>query len=355
VTIVTSFRVGLFLPIGEHGFIVSKTSPSIQATYGYNKEVTLLAEELGYDFVFSMIKYRGFGVESPFWHSSLESLTLSAALAACTERIQVIGSVSILTIPPGPLAKMATTIDHVSHGRFGLNIVSGSFPSEMQQMGLWRLDHDTRYLDAAEYVTCLKKLWTEDRADFDGEFHRLVDCESNPKPLHKPHPPVMCAGISEAGMRFTAAHGDSAFLALANNDAVKQAAVKVKGYAQEEGRSVETMACFVPIGGATQAEAEERYQLYVDGKDRPGVQRIAEEFGMRGGSTPEEMFDQLMFFGTPLVGDAEMMADALFDLQQNGVDGAVLMLPDYIEDQIWMAQHVMPKLRERLGSVALTA
>jgi pyrimidine oxygenase len=341
----------LFLPIGQHGFIVSKTSPPIQATYGYNKEVTQLAESLGYDFVFSMIKYRGFGVESPFWHSALESLTLSAALAECTERIQIIGSVSILTIPPGPLAKMVSTIDHISHGRFGLNIVSGSFPSEMTQMGLWRLDHDTRYEDAEEYVTCLKKLWTEERATFNGKYHTFEDCESNPKPWQKPHPPVVCAGISEAGMRFTANNGDAAFLALANNDAVKQAAVKVKGYAGEAGRSLDALACFVPIGGASHAEAEARYRRYVDGKDRPGVQLIAEEFGMRGGSTPEEMFDQLMFFGTPLIGDADMMVDSLFDLATNGVDGAVLMLPDYIEDQIWLAQHVLPRLRERLAEI----
>lgn len=348
------FRVGLFLPIGQHGFIVSKTSPALQATYGYNKEVTQLAESLGYDFVFSMIKYRGFGVESPFWHSCLESMTMSAALAECTERIQIIGSVSVLTIPTGPVAKMAATIDQISHGRFGLNIVSGSFPTELKQMNLWKYDHDTRYDNAAEYVECLKKLWTEERTTFHGEYQHLEDCESNPKPWQKPHPPLVCAGISDKGLRFTAENGDVAFLALATPDLVKQHAAKVKEYAQEAGRSVSAIACFVPIGGKTKEEAEARYRYYVEGKDRPGVELIAEEFGIRGGSTPEEMFDQLMFFGTPLVGDAEHVADVLFDLAQNEVDGAVLMLPDYIDDQIWMAQHVLPRLSERLDAAGLS-
>ena len=139
------FKVGPFMPIGDGGFILSTTSPRIQATYGYNREVALLAEDLGMDFLFSMIKYRGIGVESDFWHRCLESFTLISALAECTKKVELIGSMNILTVPPAVAAKMAVTIDHVSNGRFGVNIVTGGFPTEIKQMHLWTGTHDGRY------------------------------------------------------------------------------------------------------------------------------------------------------------------------------------------------------------------
>lgn len=79
------------------------------------------------------------------------------------------------------------------------------------------------------------------------------------------------------------------------------------------------------------------------------------EWGISQATAPAEMFDSMMFFGTPLVGDTDAVAAALFDLHRHGVDGAVLMLPDYIADQVTIAQHVMPRLRRLLADAAATA
>ncbi len=72
-----------------------------------------------------MIKLRGFGGQSEFWDHNLESFTLMAGLAAVTKQIQLYASVAVLTIPPAIVARMASTIDSISGGRFGINIVSG--------------------------------------------------------------------------------------------------------------------------------------------------------------------------------------------------------------------------------------
>lgn len=78
----------------------------------------------------------GFGGESQFWDYNLESFTLMAALAAVTERIKLYAPSAVLTLPPALVARMATTIDDIAPGRFGINIVSGWAPAEYQQMGL---------------------------------------------------------------------------------------------------------------------------------------------------------------------------------------------------------------------------
>ena len=84
-----------------------------------------------------MIKLRGFGGKSEFWDYNLESFTLMAGLAAVTSKIRLYASTAVLTLPPALVARMAVTIDSISHGRFGINIVSGWAKGEYEQMGLW--------------------------------------------------------------------------------------------------------------------------------------------------------------------------------------------------------------------------
>ena len=129
--------IGVFIPIGNNGWLISTTSPQYMPTFELNKQIVQKAEHYGLDFALSMIKLRGFGGKSEFWDHNLESFTLMAGLAAVTERIQLYASVAVLTLPPPIVARMASTIDSISNGRFGINIVSGWAKMEYEQMGLW--------------------------------------------------------------------------------------------------------------------------------------------------------------------------------------------------------------------------
>ena len=84
-----------------------------------------------------MIKLRGFGGETQHWDYNLESFTLMSALAACTSKIKLFASTAILTLPPAIVARMASTIDSIAPGRFGVNIVTGWQAAEYTQMGVW--------------------------------------------------------------------------------------------------------------------------------------------------------------------------------------------------------------------------
>ena len=117
--------MGVFIPIGNNGWIISNASPQYKPTFDLNKTIVQRAEHYGLDFVLSMIKLRGFGGKTEFWDYNLESFTLMAGLAAVTSKIKLFASTAILTLPPAMVARMATTIDLISGGRFGINIVSG--------------------------------------------------------------------------------------------------------------------------------------------------------------------------------------------------------------------------------------
>ena len=127
--------IGVFIPIGNNGWLISTSSPQYMPTFELNKQVVQKAEHYGFDFALSMIKLRGFGGKSEFWDHDLESFTLMAGLAAVTRRIQLYASVAVLTIPPAIVARMASTIDSISGGRFGVNIVSGWAKAEYEPDG----------------------------------------------------------------------------------------------------------------------------------------------------------------------------------------------------------------------------
>ena len=82
--------MGIFIPIGNNGWIISNTSPQYKPTFDLNKQIVQRAEHYGLDFVLSMIKLRGFGGKTEFWDYNLESFTLMAGLAAVTSRIQTV-------------------------------------------------------------------------------------------------------------------------------------------------------------------------------------------------------------------------------------------------------------------------
>src|ERR1700734_352940 len=157
----TTMQIGVFIPIGNNGWLLSSTSPQYMPSFDLNKEIVQKAEKYDFVFALSMIKLRGFGGKTEFWDHNLESFTLMAGLAAVTTKIKLFATAGALTLPPAIVARMATTIDSISGGRFGVNIVSGWQKAEYDQMGMWPGDayFGYRYGYSTEYVQVMKELW----------------------------------------------------------------------------------------------------------------------------------------------------------------------------------------------------
>jgi pyrimidine oxygenase len=157
----SKLELGVFLPIGNNGFLMSTTAPQYAPSFEMNKQISVLAENLGFDYVFSMSKWRGFGGATGFWDTTLESISLMTGLAAVTSRIGIIATMQPVLFPPAVAAKMAATIDDLSGGRFGINLVTGSFLDEYTQMGILPPDYGkNRYRYAKEWLHVVKRLWT---------------------------------------------------------------------------------------------------------------------------------------------------------------------------------------------------
>ncbi len=204
-------KIGVFVPIGNNGWLISTHAPQYMPTFELNKAIVQKAEHYHFDFALSMIKLRGFGGKTEFWDHNLESFTLMAGLAAVTSRIQIYATAATLTLPPAIVARMAATIDSISGGRFGVNLVTGWQKPEYEQMGIWPGDDyfSRRYDYLTEYVQVLRDLWGSGKSDFKGDFFTMDDCRVSPQPSVPMK--VICAGQSDAGMAFSARYADFNF------------------------------------------------------------------------------------------------------------------------------------------------
>ncbi len=338
---------GIFIPIANNGWIISKAC-QYMPSFELNKEITLRAEEFGFDFAFSMVKWRGYGSEIEHWDYALESFTLMAGLAAITSQIDLYASIAIPTIHPAVVAKMAVTIDDISKGRFGINIVPGWNKLEYSQMGLLTDEAylSYRYEYATEYVKILKMLWEKGRVTYKGKFFELDDCLCQPKPSREI--PIVCAGQSERGIGFTAEMGNYNFV-LGDIEGVRAINTRLKEKAKEFERRVSTYALFTVVTAPTDEEAQARAQMLVEHADIAAIQNWGGALATDKEGEMARKMQAETFMGIPtIIGSYTSVASYLDQLAtQTTADGVLFTFPNFVEDITTFGLEVMPLLQCR--------
>ena len=352
--------VGVFLPIGNNGWLISSTSPQYRPSFALNRTVTERAEQFGLEFVLSMIKLRGFGGATGHWDHNLESFTLMAALAAVTTRIKVYATVPTLAIPPAIAARMASTIDDISGGRFGLNLITGWQKAEYDQMGIWpgAAHYARRYQFLAEYVQVLHDLWNTGRCTLQGDYFTMNDCVLSPRPQAKV--PIICAGQSDEGMAFTAQHADMNFClgrGVNTPTAFAPAVDRLRVAAAKTGRTVGTYVLIMVIADETDAAAMAKWQLYREGADVAALDWVARQAGMDATSSPHAHTAQLTVpegavnfnMGT-LVGSYASVARMLDEMAAvEGTSGVLLTFDDFVLGIENFGTRIQPLMQSRKG------
>ena len=346
--------LGIFIPIANNGWIMSVNSPQFMPSFHLNRSIAAKAETYGFNFLLSMVKLRGFGGPTEFWDHNLEPFTLMAGLAAVTTRLQLFASVALPTLPPALVARMAATIDDISNGRFGVNIVSGWNQSEYSQMGLWPGDwfYDRRYDYATEYVTILRELWATGQSDFKGEFFTMTDCRLSPQP-RAGSVPIVCAGQSNRGMQFCAAYGDYQFI-IGHDDFVATAedTQRLLDHAAQTGRDVGPYALYFIITGETDAIAERKWEYYREGADLEAIAFMTGQANLDVSGTTAaiitEMQNAFALNIGKVVGSHATVARKLDELAAiDGLKGVMCIFDDFVAGTEDFGRHVMPLLHCR--------
>ena len=350
--------LGIFLPMANGGWILSKNAPRLDGCYDYNREVALLADAVGLDFIMAMAKYRGYGGETEHWRHTLDATMLMAALADSTKTVKIWTTVHTLLQNPAVAAKMMATLDQISHGRAGLNVVTGAYKGEFAQMGAWPegVGHDDRYALAYEWIRAVKALWIEESVTMDGRFVHLDDCMSDPKPGTRPF--LVCAGSSTVGMRFTSEEMDAIFLSGADAGELAEASRRAKADAAGIGRSIRTYSMMTVVLDDSLAAAEAVAAHYRDGLDEGALHGMMRAYGLLDseiGSENAFVRKSRSTFMTPhVLGAPADVTERLTELFENtSLDGLMLIFPDYLTGIRRFADEVLPALRERFPAKAV--
>ena len=199
-------RFGYWLPVFG-GWLRNVADEQMSATWDYVSRLAKRSEEIGFDLTLiaelnlNDIK----GVEAP----SLDAWSTAAALAAVTERLELMVAVRPTFHEPALLAKQAANIDHISGGRVSLNVVSSWWEEEARQYGAPFDQHDRRYARTSEWLDVVSGMWSEPRFSFAGEFYRVEGAVLEPKPLQRPRPLLYAGGESPAAKELIAQKCDA--------------------------------------------------------------------------------------------------------------------------------------------------
>jgi alkanesulfonate monooxygenase len=334
-------RLGFWPPVYGNWLLSDRREDS-DASFEYARRTTLLAERLGFETLLlaeHFINPNGDGLEQ------LDAWSTAAALAAITSRIEILAAVKPGLRAPGVIAKMGANIDHISRGRFAINLVSAWWPPEYVMLGAESLPHDERYARAEEYIAIIKGLWTENRFSYSGRFHAVKDATIAPKPVQIPHPPIYIGGESEAGRALGARMADIFLINGRPLEEVPPLLNDMRRRAAELGRHLRFgMSAFV-VCRKTEAAARAAFEqlcdlrhLVVVGAD-PHVQMLktSPQAGRRLGTNGSS--------AAGLIGTPATIAERMNQFAEAGIETFLLQFHPVEEELERFGAEVCPLLR----------
>jgi dimethylsulfone monooxygenase len=212
-------RYGYWAPVFG-GWLRNIADEGMEASWDYMSHLVTRSEQIGYDLTLiaelnlNDIK----GTSAP----ALDAWSTAAALAAITERIELMVAVRPNFHQPALLAKQAANIDRISGGRLSLNVVSSWWAEEAKSYGLQFDEHDDRYGRTAEWLEVVAGRWREPKFSFEGQRYQLQDAICEPKPVGKPV--IYAGGESEAAKTMIASQCDAYVM---HGDAVEAVGEKI--------------------------------------------------------------------------------------------------------------------------------
>lgn len=357
-----ALKFAYWVPNVSGGLVVSTLPQRTDWGLAYNQQLAQTAERAGFEYALTQIRFTaGYGAE--YQH---ESVSFSQALLHATTRLKVLAALLPGPWHPAVVAKQIATIDHISGGRIGINVVSGWFKGEFTAIGEHWLEHDERYRRSREFIQALKGIWTQDKFSFRGDFYRFTDYTLSPKPLQQPHPEIFQGGSSRAARDNAATVSDWYFTNGNTPEELKRQIDDIQAKAQANGHRVRIGVNAFVIARDTEEEAQAVLADILKHAHVEAVKAFGEAVTQAGKASPEgegnwarSTFEDLVQyndgFRTNLIGTPRQIAERILALKAVGVDLVLTGFLHFIEEVEYFGAKVLPLVRELEAAQAATA
>ncbi|HVU12674.1 MAG TPA: LLM class F420-dependent oxidoreductase [Phototrophicaceae bacterium] len=317
-----SIKFGTFVPQGWRMDLVEIDDPIEQ--YETMTNVGKIAEEVGYDSIWVFDHFHT--VPTPEIETCFEAWTITAGLARDTSRIRIGQMVTCNGYRnPALLAKIASTVDVMSHGRLICGLGAGWYEHEWRAYGYGFPDIPDRMRMFREATEIVVKMWTDEKASFKGKFYTIDGAINEPKGVQKPHITLWLGGGGEqVTLKLVAQWANGCNVGGGRPDVVKQKLDVLKGHCDKLGRNYDEITRSTGIT-----------VFFVEPGDDPEQATAAVR-----GSTPYEQYARDNYVGTP-----EQVIERIKELETLGIDYVITTFPRIAYDQTMLrrfASEVMP-------------
>ena len=345
-------RFGYWLPVFG-GWLRNVEEEGMEASWAYASRLARRSEQLGYDLTLvaelnlNDIK----GEDAP----SLDAWSTAAALAAVTQRLEIMVAVRPTFHAPAPLAKHASTIDHISGGRLSLNVVSSWWAAEARRYGVQFDAHDDRYARTAEWLDVVQGAWTRPRFSYAGRYYQVDETILEPKPVQRPWPTLYAGGESPAAKSLIAQKCDAWLTHGDPPDTIARRTADMR--ARREALGLPPMrfgaAAYVVVRD-TDAEVKRELARITDvrqsARGYANYQDWIANTQMEQRVSLEDYSVSNRGLRAGLVGTPQQVAERIRAFEDAGIDLMLLQFSPQLEEMERFSEQVMPLVRSRAAA-----
>jgi dimethylsulfone monooxygenase len=339
-------RYGYWLPVFG-GWLRNVEDERMEASWAYVQRLARRSEEIGYDLTLIAELFLNDikGIEAP----ALDAWSTAAALAAVTQRLELMVAVRPTFHEPVLLAKQAATIDRISNGRLSLNVVSSWWADEARRYGVRFDQHDDRYARTAEWLDVVDGCWRGGPFSYEGRYYQVQDAIVTPTPLRHPRPVIYAGGESAAAKGLIARAADAYVMHGDDPATIGARVADLSTRRAESGRPPLQfgMAAYVVVRDTEREAQAEVERITTLRPDAPGFAN----FGDWTSNTELERTLALRDYSVSnrglragLVGTPEQVAERVRAFHAAGVDLLLLQCSPQLEEMERFSAQVMPLL-----------